>query len=277
VRDNPSHAGHFIWTGVDYLGETMAFPNIGAYSGVVDAVDRPKNEAYQSASWWSTKPVLFIVRGAGGGAPASGGDAGLMRGVIAPTNDWSPANRSPHTEAVNVYSNCDEVELFLNGKSLGIKPRGPVDSVRTWAVAFEPGTLKGVARNQGQQVAAQELLTAGPAAKLTFTPSTKKLFADFDSLAHVTIAVADGKGVLVPQANNPITVALSGPGMLAALANGQLVAQDFRATTKPALFGQLVAYVRATGNSGPITLTASAEGLAPATMTFETAPARPGH
>jgi beta-galactosidase len=328
VRDNPSHAGHFIWTGVDYLGETVAFPNIGAYSGVVDAVDRPKNEGYQSASWWSTKPVLYMVRaaasggrgrasggggagrGAGGGAlplntdpgippvgatvpggtgrgaggqggqgaaGAGGADAGLLRGVIAPRNDWTPANLTPHTETVNVYSNCEEVELFLNGTSLGAKPRGQADSVRTWQVEFAPGTLKGIARNKGQEVATQELVTAGPAAKLTFMPSTRKLFADFDSVAHVTIAVTDAKDVPIPLASNTITVTVSGPGLLAALGTGQLVAQDFRAPTKPALNGQLVAYVRATGSTGPITLKASAEGLAPATMTFETGAARPGH
>jgi len=226
----------------------------------------------------NTDPIAPLPgAGRGGGAAAPADSAGLYRGMLPVTADWTPMVVTPHAETVSVYSNCEEVELLLNGASLGVKPRGRVDSVRTWTVDFAPGTLKAIGRKNGQQVATQEFTTAGVAAKLTFSSSTTKLFADFDSMAHVAIRVTDEKGILIPHAGNAITVKISGPGMLAALANGQLVAQDFRAPTKPALFGELVAYLRATGHNGPITLTATAEGLTPATVTFETAAGRSGH
>ena len=351
VRDNPQHAGHFIWSGVDYLGETGAYPSIASSSGNFDITNRPKNEALERASWWSTKPVVYMVRGGGGGgrglapnvdpgippiptdpgaaagvngaplaaandmnpwyfvaapaaapaapaAPAAGrgagrGAAGARGGArggagggaaggagggrAGPTNDWTPANLGAHSETVNVYSNCDEVELFLNGNSLGSKPRGAVDSVRAWTVDFAAGTLKAVGKNKGVAVATQELATAGKAAKIALASSAQKLFADFDSLAHVTVSITDDKGIQAPTADNAVTFAISGPGEIAALGNGSTQAQNFRGTQHNAFNGQLAAYIRATGAGGPITLTATADGLAKATVTFETAPARPGH
>ncbi len=345
ARDNPQHSGQFIWSGVDYLGEVMGYPSIAAGSGIFDITNRPKNECLERASWWSTKPVVYMVRagggggrgllpgvdpgipqlptdpgggGAGGGMPsanaevlgeivgplfdaaapgggaarggrgdgaggrggagaAPGGAAAAGRGGVRPTYDWTPAALTPHTETVNVYSNCDEVELFLNDKSLGAKPRGARDSVRTWQVEFAAGTLRAVGKNKGEAVAKQELVTAGAAAKIVMTPSTEKLFADFDSLAHVVVSIADAKGVQVPTGSNMVTFTVSGPGVLVAAANGSNTVQDFGAPQHAALNGQLAAYVRATGAGGRITMTATAEGMAPATLTFETAPARPGH
>ena len=279
VRDTPAYSGSFIWTGVDYLGETTAFPSIGGSFGILDITDRPKAEAYERASWWSETPVVYMARVAaaapGGRGGAAGGAGGATR---VPMVDWTPGNMATPTETVNVYSNCQEVELFLNDKSLGAKPRGAVDSVRTWAVDFAAGTLKAVGKNGGQVAATQELKTAGAAAKVTLTPaSSGKLYADFDSLAIVTVSITDEKGVQVPTASNNVSFAINGPGEIAALASGGPPRnQNFRGTEHGAAEGQLMAYIRATGNNGPITLTASAEGLAKGTLTIETAPARPG-
>ncbi|MBN1973823.1 MAG: DUF4982 domain-containing protein [Sedimentisphaerales bacterium] len=340
-RDNPQHSGQFIWTGVDYLGETGPYPSIAAGAGILDFTNRPKNEAIERASWWSTKPVVYMVRSGGGfgfdlapntdpgippipspaGPGAAAGDTGGLpfnaeqsnqfSNITAPaqspdagrgaarganrrgnrgmqggmgsrgynpgliyTYNWTPANLEPHSEVVNVYSNCDEVELFLNGKSLGSKSRGAIGSARTWTVDFAPGTLKAVGKNKGDIVASQELVTAGKAAKIVLTPSTRKLFADFDSLAHVTVSITDDKGVEVPAANNIVTFKVSGPGEIAALANGSTQAQNFRGTEHAALAGQLIAYIRAAGSDDSITLTAASNGLTSAAIRFETAPAR---
>jgi len=193
---------------------------------------------------------------------------------VRPTYDWTPASLAAHSESVQVYSNCDDVELFLNDKSLGSKPRGTRDSIRTWQVDFAAGTLRAVGKNKGEVVARQELMTAGAPAKVSLSASTDKLFADFDALSHVVVSIADDKGVQVPTASNMVTFTITGPGVLAAVANGSNTVQDFRAPQHAALNGQLVAYIRATGTGGPITLTAKADGLAPATMTFQTAPGR---
>lgn len=192
-----------------------------------------------------------------------------------PTYDWTPANLESHEVTVNVYSNCQEVELFLNGQSLGSKSLDAVDAVRVWTVDFAPGTLKAVGKNDGEIVATDEMTTAGDAAKISLATDTKKLFADFDSLAHVTVSITDDKGTRIPTADNEVTFSITGPGEIAALANALTQAQDFRGTEHAVWAGQLTAYIRATGSDGPITLTATADGLAKATITFETAPARP--
>ncbi len=175
---------------------------------------------------------------------------------------------------MNVYSNCDDVELFLNNMSLGSKPKGAVDSVRTWNVAFASGTLKAVGKNKGQEVATCELATAGKPSKIALKASTDHLFADFDSVAHVTVMVTDDKGVEIPTAADVISFKISGPGILAGLENSAMQNQDFRGTSHPCVNGECVAFVQANGPGGKITLTASAPGLADATITFDAAPAR---
>ncbi|HVX84094.1 MAG TPA: glycoside hydrolase family 2 TIM barrel-domain containing protein [Phycisphaerae bacterium] len=364
VRDNPAYSGHFIWSGVDYLGETFAFPNIGAGSGIVYDTDQIKPEGYQDASWWLDQPVVYMARtvtggfgrggrggagGAGGGrggrqggpgapnddgldgqppppganaggdgptlamrladgtmyiaapgggapgggAPAGGNGAGprggrggrggaaggAFAGRGGPTTfmDWDSTNSAPHQETVQVYSNCDEVELLLNGQSLGSKPRGTPDSVRAWTVDYAPGTLKAIGKNKGQAVATYDLTTPGKPAKLVVTASTQKLFNDFDSVAHVTVTVTDDKGVTIPNAANQIKFTLSGPGKVEALENAHLVAQDFRGDTHDAYNGQCVGFIAATGDSGKITLTVSSPGLADGTISFQSAPGRPLH
>jgi len=272
VRDHPAYAGHFIWTGVDYLGEGDAFPEIGTGSGIVDISDRPKTEGLQRASWWSDTPVVYMIRGTIRSVATT-----VRAGAVNTPTDWTPANLSPHAETVQVFSNCDEVELFLNGQSLGAKPRGAVDSIRTWNVQFAPGTLKAVGKNKGQVVTQEELTTAGKAAKVALKASTAKLFADFDSIAHVTVTVVDDKGIEVPAENGVVTFKVAGPGEIAAVENGHLVNQNFRGNSHALYEGQCVAFVRATGPDGKITLTASAPGLADATLTFDAGPARPGH
>ena len=306
-RNNPQHSGQFIWTGVDYLGETRAYPSIGASAGILYFTNRPKNEALERASWWSIKPVVYIVRTEGsrwgglapdtdpGIAPLPGSAAGRGRGrrggvpgggmgtmawrlnQSGPTNDWTPANLEAHRETVSVYSNCEEVELFLNDQSLGSKPCGTRDPVRVWTVDFAPGRLKAIGKNYGEIVTTDELVTAGDAAKITLSASRKKLYADFDSLAHVIVSITDDKGVKIPAAKNKVSFSITEPGEIAALANGLTQAQDFRGTEHDAWAGQLTAYIRATSADGPITLTATAEGLTKAVLTFQTAPARPGH
>jgi hypothetical protein len=361
-RDNPSHSGQFIWTGVDYLGETFAFPSIGAGAGILDDTDYPKAEALQRASWWSEGPVVYMARmvpgggrgrgrGAGGGAggpgrggapggpvddnpdnpmplqppgaapaPGPGGGAGggamgaavdgyvyaaaAAPGAQAPaggrggnrggrgrggannpgggpppapmvaTADWTPANLGAHPETVQVYSNCDEVELFLNDKSLGVKPRGERDSIRTWTVDFTPGTLKAVARNGGKEVASNVLTTAGQASKLAVSSETKTLRNDFDSLAYVAVNVTDNKGTLVPNAKEHVTFSISGPGKIVAVENSQLVAQDFRAPEHDTYNGRCVVFVQATGDSGKITLTAKSGTLGEGSVSFDAAPGR---
>jgi beta-galactosidase len=113
-------------------------------------------------SWWSDKPVVHLVRRVGR-AQATPDDPGFtpLQRVQAVFADWTPSNQAAHEESVEVYSNCEEVELFLNGKSLGSKGLPADASARVWPVPFDAGTLRAVGKNHGREVAAEELRTAG--------------------------------------------------------------------------------------------------------------------
>src|SRR5207249_9154887 len=119
--------------------------------------------------------------------------------------DWTPKDRSPHEENVEVYSNCESVDLTLNGKSLGGKPLNGDASARTWKVAFEPGTLKAVASNGGKAVAAHDLRTAGKPAKIALVADQDKLAPTWDDVSYLTATVVDDNGTLVPTADDLVT------------------------------------------------------------------------
>jgi beta-galactosidase len=185
--------------------------------------------------------------------------------------DWTPKNSAPHDESVEVYSNAKEVELFLNGKSLGAKALNADASPRAWTVPYAPGTLKAVARNEGKTVATDALTTAGPPAKILLATDTEKLAPDWNAVARITATIVDKNGVTVPSAGDLVTFKLSGPGVIAAVDNGGNTSHEpFQAVERHALQGRCVAFVKATEPSGKITLTASVPGLASGAVVIKT-------
>ena len=176
-------------------------------------------------------------------------------------SDWTPQNLGPHQENAEIYSNCDEVELFLNGKSLGSKSKPKDDSPRNWKVNFEAGTIKAVGKNGGKVVAEFELKTAGKPAKIVLTTDKGKLANDWNDVAFVSASVVDANGLLVPSANDMISFGATGSGVIAAVDSADNADHDpFQAKKRRAFQGTCFALVK--GNkAGQIVLTASAPGL----------------
>jgi beta-galactosidase len=271
-RDHPEHAGQFLWTGVDYLGESRRWPVIGAGSGLLDRTGTPRPIAYQRQSWWSDPPMVFITRRVAP-APQSPTDPGFepldRAQVLFP--DWSPRDRKAHEEDVEIYSNCREVELLLNNRSLGAQPLPADASPRTWSVRFKPGTLRAVGRNQNHVVATCELRTAGTPAKIVLAADRTRLAPVWDDVACVTAEVVDEHGVLVPDADPLITFTLAGPGSIVAVDNADNSSHEpFAASRRHAFQGRCVARVKAAGAKGGITVTASAPDLQSGSLTLET-------
>jgi beta-galactosidase len=274
LRDNAPYAGQFLWSGIDYLGESRSWPVVDAASGLLDRTGAPKPAAWERQSWWSDKPMVYIARRV---APprVAPTDPGYETGPVTPVRfpqtlfpDWTPANAAPHDETVEVYSNCDEVELLLNGKSLGAKPLPADAAPRVWRVAFEPGTLRAVARKHGDQAAISELRTAGKPVKLMLSTDRISLTPNFDDVAFLTATVVDANGVLVPNADPLISFQLSGPGAIAAVDSPDHTSHEpFQASSRKAFQGWCIAVLKAKG-PGPITLTASAPGLATSSVTI---------
>ena len=266
MRDNPEYSGQFIWVGIDYLGESAAWPNYAYGKGLLDRLAMPRPVGYQRQSWWSEKPMVYIVRRVAP-ATASPTDPGYEIAEQKRTQtlfgDWTPRNMNAHGENVEIYSNCQEVELFLNGKSLGSKPKPADDSPRNWKVGFEAGTIKAIGKNGGKQVAEFEMKTAGKPAKIVLSADKTRIANDWNDVVFVTATVVDANGVVVSSANDLIEFDALGSGIIAAVDSADNADHDpFQATNRHAFQGICVAMIKATKNAGAITVSARSAGYA---------------
>jgi beta-galactosidase len=278
LRDNPPYAGQFLWSGVDYLGEARRWPDISRPTGLLDRDGTPHTLALQRQSWWSDKPMVRIARRVAPEIPTVIDPGYNEPPPNAPDKfrqvtftDWSPATPNQAGENVEVYSNCDTVELFLNRKSLGSQALPADASPRKWNVPFEPGTLRAVGKNNGVIVATDELRTAGSAAKIALSADRDVLRPSWDDVGFVKASITDEDGVLEPNANDLVTFSISGPGEIVAVDNADNSSHEpFQAKERHAYQGKCYAIVRATGASGRITVTASAPGRAPISIKIPT-------
>jgi beta-galactosidase len=285
LRDNPEYAGQFLWSGIDYLGESPGWPIVAYNSGLLDRTGTVRPLGYQRASWWNEKPMVYMARRVAP-TPLLPTDPGYSpipdRRPQVLFSDWTPNKLGVHEENVEVYSNCDEVELFLNGVSLGTQTRPADDSPRIWKVQYARGTLTAIGKNHKavdgfrrsdgsaptgttmmlQKVATYELRTAGPPAKIVLTPDRNALGSTWDEVVFVTATVVDANGVLIPTASDLITFNVSGPGVIAAVDSGNNASHEpFQASERKAYQGRCFAMIKASSAKGRITLTASAPGL----------------
>jgi len=231
-------SGMYIWTGFDYLGEPTpyAWPARSAYFGIIDLAGFPKDVYYMYQSEWTTKPMLHVF----------------------PHWNWKQGDSID----VWAYSNCQEVELFLNGKSLGTKSKKGDELHLMWRVSFTPGTLKAIARNGGKEILTQEIKTAGKPAKILLVADRQTISADGKDLSFVTVSIVDKDGVLIPNADNLVKFNIEGDGTIAGVDNGyQISHEPFKASYRKAYNGLCLAVVQAGRKSGNITLTAVSEGL----------------
>jgi len=237
-------SGMFIWTGFDYLGEPTPYPwpARSSYFGIVDLAGFPKDVYYMYQSEWTNKPVLHIF----------------------PHWNWQPRK----IVDVWAYYNCaDEVELFLNGKSLGVKRKHGDDLHVMWRVNYEPGTLKAVSRLNGKTVLVKEIKTARKPAKIELIADKTKLRADGTDLSYITVRLTDAQGNLVPNADNQIQFELNGPGFIAGVDNGsQTSLEAFNSSSRKAYNGLCLAIIQSKNYKGKIMLTATSAGLQPVTI-----------
>ncbi len=265
MRDNPEYSGQFIWVGVDYLGESAAWPNYAYGKGLLDRLAMPRPVGYQRQSWWSDKPMVYIARRV---APATasptdpGYEVAEQRRTQTLYGDWTPGKQNAHEENVEIYSNCEEVELFLNGKSLGSKSKPADDRPRNWKVSFEAGTIKAIGKNGGKQMAEFELKTAGKPERIMLSADKARITNDWNDVVFVTATVVDANGIVVPNASDLIEFIATGPGVIAAVDSADNADHDpFQATKRKAFQGLCDALIKANGKSGTITISAKSGGL----------------
>ncbi|OIQ91742.1 beta-galactosidase BoGH2A precursor [mine drainage metagenome] len=194
----PWLSGAFVWTGFDYRGEPTPYwwPSISSHFGILDTCGFRKDVAYYYQSWWTKKPVLHLLP------------------------HWNWPGMEGKTIPVDVYSNCRQVELFLNGASLGRKVMEP-NSILSWNVTYEPGTLSARGYDAaGKLIASTSEETTGPAVAIRLTPDRLAIKADGEDVAVYTVSTVDAQGRRVPTADNAIHFALSGKGQILGVGNG---------------------------------------------------------
>jgi beta-galactosidase len=261
VRDNPYVIGEFIWTGIDYLGESGAFPRRGSGAGFLDLAGGKKPEYFRRAAYWRDDPVLqlSVLTGEKPDRP-NRPERSLFK--------WNwPAGASLVVRAV---TNGDEVELFLNGASLGRHPVSHDLYATEWTVPYSPGTLSAVAYRGGQKVASQELRTAGAAAQLKISPLSSPISS---KVSLYEILVVDSTGQTVTDAAPSVTVQVQGGGRLIGLDTGDLgFGGVFKTSTRDAYLGRLLATVERTEGAVPLRITATTAGLPSSAYTAEDSP-----
>jgi beta-galactosidase len=260
-------SGDFIWTGIDYLGEAR-WPAKIASSGALDTCGFPKDAYYFYQSGWTTEPVLHLFP------------------------HWNWAGREGKVITVTCYTNCDTVELFLNGKSFGLKgyafPRpGMVgtygkyperakavqttaDLHLSWDVPFTAGTLTAKGVKDGKVIRTVEIETTGSAAKLGLTVDRPRISREPSDVVHVTVTVLDQEGRVVPTAHDEITFAVTGAGRILGVDNGQPDSHEsYQGPSRKAFNGLALVVLQPAGVPGTVSLSASCPALSPAHVDIE--------
>lgn len=235
IKELDYMAGTFIWTGFDYLGEPIPYPYPArsSYFGIVDLAGFPKDVYYMYQSEWTDKDVLHIF----------------------PHWNWEDGQE---VDVWAYYNNVDEVELFLNGKSLGVKSKTDDDLHVMWRVPFEAGTIKAVSRKNGKTILEREIHTAGSASKIELVPNKETIENDNYDLVYVTVNVLDDNNNIVPKADDLIEFEVSGGGKIVGVDNGyQANLSSLKANKIKAYNGKCVVIIQSNGKAETITLKAS--------------------
>ncbi len=261
-------AGDFMWTGIDHLGEAR-WPMKSSSSGVIDACGFKKDGYYFYQSQWTDKPVLHLFP------------------------HWNWNGKEGQIIPATCFTNCDTVELFLNGRSLGVKGyefprlgmegrwgnlpdrakvlRTTADLHLSWDVPYEPGALKAVGTKNGKILATDEVSTTGEPASIGLSSDREFVVADPGNVAHLTVHILDEKGRVVPTADNEITFEIEGSGSLLATDNGNPAShEDYKSNRKRAFNGWCLAIVKSNGKTGEIQVSAVSPGLQAARVSIQT-------
>ena len=261
--------GLAYWGMIDYLGESLGWPKKGWDNGVFDISLEPKPQAYFLKSIFSDKPVVHI------GVADSKDDAEMWNGVKFDgdriSDHW---NRTPGKKyTVYTYTNADEVELYLNGKSLGIKKNSLDPKVRNkikWTdVIFQKGVLEAVARTNGKIVASHKIETAGAPKELKLIPDVENWKADGNDLMHVRVLAVDSKGLKSPMANGQLKFEVTGDADIIGVSNGDISSDELTVGNMRRLYnGSAMVILRSGKKSGKIKLNVSGQGYKAKTVTL---------
>ncbi len=282
LEKTPNNLGEFIWTGFDYLGEPTPYggkdnstngywngdwPARSSYFGAVDLCGLPKDRFYLYQSQWTTAPMVHVLP------------------------HWNWKGKENQIIPVVSYTNAEEVELFVNGKSFGKKRKGmdkapiPINFIDweggrytgtfmspyrlMWEVPYQPGSIEVIAYTNGERVATKRIHTATKPAKIELVPDRTVLNADGQDISFITVRITDKDGNLCPNADNLVKFSVSDLGTIAAVGNGDpATTAAFQSNKRKAFNGQCMVMVKTTKTSGSITVQATSDTLQTASVSL---------
>ena len=264
--------GLAYWGAIDYLGESQGWPAKGWAQGVFDIALEPKPKAYYMRSFFKPEePVVHIA------VTESKGNVmwnGVQTGNDGQSDHW---NRTPGTKlSLTTYTNADEVELLVNGKSYGIKKNDKANpkmrnQIRWENVVYQDGNCEAIARTNGKVVARHKIVTVGKAVALKAVADNSDWKADGMDLQHIRIIAVDSKGRRVPNAVAEVKVNVVGDAQLVAMSNGNINSDELNVTDHQSLFnGSCLAILRSGVASSPVVVNISAPGLKAAKLKLAT-------
>jgi beta-galactosidase len=245
---HPFTSGGFVWTGFDYRGEPTPYkwPCISSHFGLMDTCGFPKDIYYYYQAWWTEKPMVHLA------------------------TDWAPPTGGEKTNLVRCFSNCEAVELFLNGKSLG-KQTMPENEYLDWRVAYAPGVLSARGYSGASVATETKVETTGAPAAIELHPDRSAINSDDEDLSIVDVSVVDTHGRVLADAGNLIHFELKGPGKIIGVGNGDPSSHEAdKASERKVFNGFAQVIIQAGWEQGIIELGATSPGLKAAQLKIKT-------
>jgi beta-galactosidase len=281
VLDHPWVIGDFVWTGYDYLGEASIgwmgywhsssfYPWTHAYCGDIDVCGYKRPQSFYRDALWMENALSLFVNPPVPSFNMKNPDwqewsIWNWQDVVA---DWTWPGYEGQVLRVDAYSSCAEVELFLNGQSLGrLKTNRDTRFTASWDVTYQPGTLRVAGYDSLNEITSSELRTAGEPVSIQLSADRDNIHADGQDLSFITVDIVDENGFRNPKAQNLVTFDLQGPGTIAAVGSSNPMGlESFRLPRRKAYQGRCQVIIRAERKAGEIVLKAASEGLQPATI-----------
>lgn len=256
VLEDDRFIGQFKWVGIDYLGEASLFwPKQGLSSGIFDMVGTKKPQAYLMESFWSDKPMVCAA------IYRQNPNKFILNNILdqweCPVLDFDWRTDMPEAD-VATYTNCETVELWLNGRRLGEQRLSDIPNrIMKWHIPYEAGELTAIGKNDGQEAARFTIQTSGAPSALTLTPDLKKMRADRAEITLVEIVLKDSNGVQCRNSDARVTITVEGSGTLERVGSGDLTNHESFFGSSVRLYqGKAVCFVRASDEPGIAVITA---------------------
>ncbi|HMG68518.1 MAG TPA: DUF4982 domain-containing protein, partial [Chitinophagaceae bacterium] len=283
VIDHPWVIGDFVWTGFDYIGEASIgwrgyeqeknfYPWNLAFCGDIDICGWKRPQSFYRDGLWKKDQLSIFVKPLQPSFPINPKkqDWSIWNwdDVVA---DWNWKGNEDSIFEVNVYSSCEEVELFLNNKSLGRKSTNrSTKFMEVWKIPYAAGELKAIGYAHSKKIATSILRTADSPAQLKLSADREKIKADGEDLCYITVELLDANGVKNPKAENLVQFTIDGPGTIVGVGNANpMNVESYQQPQRKAWQGRCIVVVKTTNKPGKITLKAKAEGLKPVAIAID--------